>query len=248
MRAFEVFGIGTAKSGTHSLYELCRPRYRSAHEVHSEVLVPLILQNVGDLRDCVEARALLTDVDEGTALEMNSSQLNYYLLPLILRHRPNALFILTIRDCVSWVESLIHHIVSWPIDSDSPWVRFREFRFGTSIAHPPEERVLAEAGLSTLSGYFEYWSRHNHAILSSVPPERLLVIRTDRLSVHVGTIADFLGVHARELTAAAAHSFAATRARGAWLDQIDRDYLRHQVHVHGGPLMTQLFEDVLHAT
>jgi Sulfotransferase domain len=247
MRAFEAFGVGTAKSGTHSLYELCRPHYRSAHEAHSDVLVPLILQHDGDLRASDAATALVANEDEATALDMNSSQLNYYLLPAILRHRPNARFILTIRDCLSWVESLVHHITFWPIDPESPWVRFRELRFGSPVDHPPEEHVLADAGLSTLSGYFDYWSRHNDAVLSSVPRDRLLVVRTDRLSEHVETIAEFLDVPTDTLTASAAHSFAANRRPGAWLDRMDRDYLRQKVHDHCAPLMTRWFPDILEA-
>jgi Sulfotransferase domain len=244
-RAFHAYGVGTAKSGTNSLCELCRPHYRVAHEPQCETLIPLILRRQGDLNDCDEARAFVREA--ASAFDMNSSQLNYYLLPAILRECPDALFILTIRDCVSWVESLIHHILTRPVDPSSPWVAFRTFRWGACTAHPPEEQVLADAGVAPLSGYLDYWSNHNRSIISSVPESRLLIVRTDQLSNRVDRVAEFLNVPQRMLTASSAHSYASGRQPGVWLNRIDRDYLRQKVRYHCAPLMTQFFDDVLQA-
>jgi hypothetical protein len=246
MHPIKAFGLGTAKSGTHSLCEIFRPRYRSEHEPHWQRLLPLIVGKAGGLSSSDEARGFVTNGDNQSTLQMNSSQLNYYLLPTILRHCPNALFILTIRDCVSWLESLLHHITTRPLDPTSPWIPFRELRFGRCEGHPAEERALAEAGFARLGGYLEYWSRHNSAVMSLVPPKRLLIIRTDHLSESVGDIADFVSIPRASLNAAAAHAFASHRQPGSWLSKVDREYLRRKVYLHCAPIMTSVFGDILH--
>ena len=67
----------------------------------------------------------------------------------------------------------------------------RDLRFGNHGAtwRKPEE-VLRRHGLYQLDGYLGYWKRHNTTVLDSVPADRLLVVRTDRITQEAFRVAD----------------------------------------------------------
>ena len=106
----------------------------------------------------------------------------------------HAKFILTIRDPYSWLESFFNHQLGRQV-SDR-WSRLRELRFRHAVfeEHPKEEALLKRRGLYTLDGYLSYWRAHNEKVLSTVPRDRLLVVRTDDLSQRLTEIAQFIGL------------------------------------------------------
>jgi hypothetical protein len=234
-RSFHAFGVGTARSGTHALYSAFCDAYRTSHEADSEALMELIARSA----PTAEIETFLKARDRRRMLEMDSSQLNYFVLPQLLATFPHAQFVLTLRDCLSWVDSLMNHQLSGP--SSRQWVRHRALRFGPpGEGHPPEERALAERGLHTLEGYLSYWNRHNDHVLRTVPGERLLVIETPRLRDEMGRVADFLGIPERSLRADRAHSNQARRQHGL-LDSIDRTHVVAVARRCCGPLMDERF-------
>jgi hypothetical protein len=130
---------------------------------------------------------------------MESSSLNYFFVDILVNEFSEAKFILTIRDCYSWLESLISQHLSTRVLSERYWFRHywgdvNDLRFRTNKKHAKEEKVLADNGLYTLDGYFSYWREHNSKVLATVSEERLLVVKTQEINQSLRKMEEFLGI------------------------------------------------------
>lgn len=235
----KVYGVGTAKSGTHSIAGLFGTNFRAQHEPDHVNLIELIL---GKAAGRVPRERLLDELSERERrldLDLNSSQLNAFILPELLALFPEARFILTIRDCFSWLRSFIDHQLWFPAAPE--WLRLRHLRFGASrFRYSRHERALEQHGLYAIHSYFRYWSRHNEEVLQAVPADRLLVVRTSEISHLRDEIARFAGVPASSLDATQGHLFRSP-ARFCVLARVDRRFLEEQMLAHCWPLMARFF-------
>jgi hypothetical protein len=240
-RRFHAYGVGTAKSGTHSLAAIFGA-HRSAHEPDSRKTINAILKlDRGASADGAIERYLVRR-DKKLQLEMDSSQLNYFFSTHLARLFPQAKFVLTIRDCYTWLDSFINHQLSRPASRD--WVAMRDLRFlrGDAV-HSAEEKILAEHRLYTLDGYLSYWAEHNRNVLDLIPRGRLLVVRTDRLAQSIGTLAQFLDVESGTLDRQNSHTFKAAQKFG-FLHKLDDEYLDAKVAQHCRDLMRAYFPEI----
>src|SRR5947199_313984 len=70
-----------------------------------------------------------------------------------------------------------------------------------------DEASLEEAALQPIASYFRSWGERNEQLLSSLPSDRLLVVRTEDLDVSCVALARFAGVRAATVhTAHANHN------------------------------------------
>lgn len=240
-RRFQVYGVGTAKSGTHSLARLFQRSYKAAHEPQAAAVIGLVLARAaGELSEAGFAAAI-RHRDRALGLELDSSQLNYYLLDPLLEAFPDAKFVLTIRDCYSWLESFINHQLARP--ANGCWLELRDHRFGSGgWRYAEQERILEQHGLYTLDGYLSYWATHNREVIAKIPPDRLLVVRTHEISARVDDIAAFAGVAPETLDRERSHAFQAKR-RFEVLSKVERAFLDGKVRRHAGDLMEAYFPD-----
>ena len=186
--------------------------------------------------------------EEYLDLEMNSCSLTRFLVDILLEEYPDAKFILTIRDCYSWLDSMLNH-QNWS-QSTKPvhptWKRMNDLRLHWNKEgedeYAPEEQILAQNNLYTLNGYLSYWAQQNRKVLTTVPQDRLLVVRTHEISQEIDRIADFLGVPSETLDRTKAHSFKA-RQKSYFLSQIDRQFLNQKFNTHCKSLMDEFFPD-----
>lgn len=215
---------------------------RSNHEAESHEVIDTILRlKAGEISD-TELRRYIQRRDRRLRLEIDSSQLNYFLLDHLVEIYPDAKFILTIRNPYAWVDSFINHQLGRSASEE--WQRLRDFRFRPSqFKHPPEEDALAERDLYTLDGYFSYWARHNTDVLEKVPASRLLVVRTTQITDSADEVADFAGVSSRRADRRRSHSNKA-KAKYNVLAQIDRNHLASKVEEHCSSLMREYFPDI----
>jgi hypothetical protein len=221
-RRFHAFGVGMAKSGTHSLSALFERHHRSAHEPEELLLIERILGMANGNTSIEEAEHYLIASDKRLKLEMNSSSLNYFVLPSLVKLFGEARFIVTVRPPLQWLESMINQQLGRPCPVR--WQRLRDLRFGDMARYPDKEHALEKRGLHTLEGYLSYWARHNRDVLQQVPADRLLVVETNRIASSLERIAGFLGVPVSTLDANNAHTFKAMQ-RFDVLSELDRDYL-----------------------
>jgi len=244
-RRFHAYCIGSAKSGTHSLSGIFERRYHAAHEPEFAHVIELIMGLRQGNKNDSEIRETLLRRDRRLYLEIESSQLCFFLLDEFLESFPDAKFILTIRDCYSWLDSILNNHLSRGIPK--PWDQIITLRHGSpDFRHSPHARVLEENGFFPLEGYLSYWERHNLTVLKKVPPDRLLVLRTDRIGSELDRVAGFLRIPASSLDDGRAHLFRAP-AKYGFLQQIDRDFLEDTVDRFGRHLMLKYFPEIRNA-
>jgi hypothetical protein len=238
-RHFHAFSIGTSKSGAHSITHMLEERSMARHEAKERETIRFILRSARGEVSLEDPRAYLRYRDRHMWLEMDASNLNIELLPLLVELHPDAKFVLTIRKVLSWLDSDINHFFRHPFEPC--WREIWDFRYKADhFKHPPEEKILAEKGLYTLDGYLSYWAWHNQLALDVVPPERLLIIPTHEISSSTEKLADFLHIPHLHLNTKRSHAFEGKEMFNV-LDQLEPDYLQAKVQEHCGGVMERVF-------
>ena len=243
-RRTRLYGVGTGKTGTHSIAAMFSGPVRSCHEPEAIELMEKIFDlQAGRIKE-EELTAWVRRRDRKLALEVDSSHLNFYILDLLIREFPEARFVLTIRDCYSWCNSVINQAARLAGKVHPFWPRLADLRFRPDIfRHAPEEKFLKEKGLYTLDGYLSHWKEHSGQVIDKVPKERLLVVRTDQIQQEALTIAGFAGLPHHAVRLERTHEYQ-NPSKEQWLRQIDRNFLEAKVEKHCRPLMTQFFPEI----
>lgn len=241
-RKCRLYCVGAAKTGTHSIDSLFDHTVRSAHEADSGEIISKILDiSEGRIQD-IDILAYIRNRDKRLCLDVDSSQLNFFLLDYLLEEFPKALFLLTIRDCYSWLNSFIND--SLRRKTTKNWIKLREHRFRANVfSHPSEERPLKKIGLYTLDGYLSYWASHNNRVLSSIPEDRLMIIKTNEITKRADDIAVFAGLPKKSLQIEHSHSFK-NPLKFNVLQEIQEPYLEAKVQEYCGPLMKRFFPEI----
>jgi len=184
-------------------------------------------------------------IDRKYLLEVNSSQLNYWVLDGLISEFPKAKFILTIRDCYSWLDSFINHSLSRPCSDQ--WAKLRDLRFKRpQFKYAKQEEILIKHNLYTLDGYLSYWAEHSEEVIRTVPKERLLIIRTDEINISIEKVANYLGILSSTLNYDKAHLYKA-RQKFNILSKIDRKFLDEKINVHCKELMSKYFPEFINS-
>lgn len=240
-RKFHAYCIGTAKSGTHSMASIFSESYRSAHEEAYGALIERYLSWRGGQISAESFRDFLSDHDRFAWLEMDSSHVHIEYIDLLVELFPKAKFILTIRDCFSWLESFLNHSINYP--DNEMWKRLYRWQYGKRhFSYESSEAVLKEYSFFPLKSYFSTWDAHNRRAINVVPSERLLVVRTSDISRQIDQLASFLEVTPSSLSVAKSHSFKAPKKQHI-LSSMDHDYVKQVAQTHCGELMNRYFSD-----
>jgi hypothetical protein len=247
LRTHQVYCVGTGKSGTHSIASMFQFQLHVAHEPSVEELIDHIIgvATGGIDRNCTDQ--FLLERDRRLGLELDSSGLNHFVVDRLVKIFPRSKFILTIREPLSWLDSVINHQMARQ-DADAwrssvAWRKYWEFRRRLDLyPHPPEEVALKERNLYSLDGYLSSWAETNRTVLDQVPPNRLFVVRTDRISATCDEIAAFIGVPKRPEHKLKSHAFKASKKFGV-LELIDPDHLQGRIAAHCSDLVDRIFTD-----
>jgi hypothetical protein len=241
-RKTQIYSIGTAKSGTHTLAEIWGNQFRTAHEPESELTLETYLKWQSEHISDQEKINFITDQDKRLWLEVNSFSVNFIVHECLRDIYPHSKFILTIRNPYSWLDSFWNHQLTYSCSGN--WKKMRDFRFCPELfSHSIEESVLKNNNLYTLDGYLSYWKKHNTAVLNNIPADRLLVVRTDKLNERLDDLAHFAGLKNSKGMQANSHIFAAQKKHNL-LDKIDRKYLDEKINIHCKELMSQFFPEI----
>ncbi len=237
-RRFQAYCVGTGRSGTRSIAGILASCYRTEHEPDGVGLHKMITaKQRGHINQEVLKRYVLK-LDNKLQLELNSSYLNNRLLDIFVPEFPNAKFILTMRDCYSWLNSVINdsflQYPKFPIEKE----RFREM---VEKSHYP----YLSGGTSKIDSILAYWAKINTQILRMIPKTRLLVVRTHEIENRSSDIAKFLDIPLETLDITKAH-MGKSREYPNILSRIDRDYLFSKVELRCKPLMDQFFPSYIY--
>lgn len=208
-RRFHAYCVGIAKSGTHSLAEVFNGNYRAEHEPGAEELIWLKHESDRNTIGAEKIEEFLRKRDLRFYLEIESSGFVGYFLEQLCHLYPNAKFILTIRDCYSFLSSIINHQVNKPVTVGSIWGLGRDIDYQCDLKPLPEEEIITSQypELYSVRGYLTYWATRNAEVLNVVPSSRLMVVKTEQIGEKLTEIARFLGIPADTLTADRSHSF-----------------------------------------
>lgn len=242
-RRFRAYNVGIAKTGTQSLAALFR-RYKSGHEFMFQETVQLIArQHEGLISDQLFRRHILHR-DQVGGLEMDSASINHFYLDILMEEFPEAKFIFTIRDCYSWLNSFLNHVVRFSAMMPAGELMYgrvivgREFDL-TAISSP--ESVVQRLP-EYLDGLLGYWSQSNQRILDLLPKQRSLVLRTHEISGAVEELANFIGVPPDSLDVKVQHvNHASTKFD--FLRAMERNLLEEYSVIHCQELMARLFPE-----
>lgn len=240
---FKIFGVGTGRTGTHSLAAIYGDRLRSAHEPENRQTINLLkAYHTGEITRH-EFTNLLEKRAHRLALDVDISQLNFFILDFLLTRFDHSRFILTIRDCQSWLDSTINHAL-FHGNPGEEWTWLRDFRFRPDLyPHPAEEEVLRHLGFYSLEGYFRFWTQQIQTVVKKVPPKRLLIVRTEYLSESVDSIADFSGIHRSVMVKEQSLQAQGTTKYGV-LRKLPREYFQEMSVQYCGEIMARFFPDI----
>lgn len=243
VRRTQVYCVGTAKSGTHSLCSMFSRNVRAGHEEMAKEFTDVFFRwregRVGerDLVDWIHAR------DRDLALEVDSSWLNVLVIDFLVREFPKARFVLAIRNCYSWLNSEFRRVLHRPTQQPHR-LKLRKFLHDPKdAAHSSGEKILKDLGLYTVDGYLSHWAAHNGNVLAVVPPERLLIVRTEQIPARAREIAQFAGLPLYSLRLHRTHEFRNPVSRDI-IREIDRSFLERKVEEYCRPLMKQFFPQI----
>lgn len=251
-RRFHCYCVGTGRTGSSSIAGIFAKNFHAAHEPESELLVSTVLEFAKGQRSQHEVRSFLKERDQRLSLELESDATLACFLEDLVVEFPQAKFLLTIRDCYTWVDSVLNHNlvrrpgsgVHRPAEIDGFWRDFDDFTFAPwDFRHVEEEQPLEEHGLRTLRHYLSHWTTHNQTVIRQVPNERLMVVRTDRIVESAPDMAAFLGVPERSLDLTSSHLNQNPRVFNL-LSMIDRTFLEDCVQRYCGPLMQEYFPEI----
>ncbi|QPG06402.1 hypothetical protein IT774_04210 [Salinimonas marina] len=242
-RQFQAFCIGTPKSGTHSVDTLCSA-YRSRHEPDEKFMISFISQLKNGQVSTQDAIDILKKRDYHHWLEMESSHYCGEIIEPLYEAFPKAQYILTVRDCVSWVDSWFNHqLARKRLPEDSIFSIGRANYYDMGLSYSRHDRFLEELGLYPLKAYLTYWANRNAGVLNTIAPSQLLILQTNQISKQASLLASFLGIQPGTLQLEKAHQFKA-KEKFHIINRIDKHYLEDSFEEICGEVHSQTFPEV----
>ncbi len=241
-RGFHVYGAGIGKSGTMSLARIFS-RYCAWHEFLSERTLRRILDCRGSATNDEAMDDFLRTRDRLGNLELDSAGFHANYIDRLVSIYPAARFIVTVRDCYSWLDSFLNTIVndvpSWP-DWHLEGVYGNNFGLTREVISS-KAKLTAELP-NIIDSLLCAWAQPNRRILDTVPKSRLLVVRTHDISRRLPELARFVGVS--EATLDGEMSLANVRPakqRHHLLESVDERLVEESVERTCADLMESLF-------
>jgi hypothetical protein len=237
-RRLHVYCISAPRSGTLSLAHIFKQHYRSEHEPDSYRTVRALYGFEKKQISGKDLKSFLAKRDRRWQLDVEASHFLVYGLPFLVELFPEARFILTIRDCISWLESNINQVLHQRVlgIETSTWDLLAELRHGRNEKHPPEEQFLEQLNLYTVDGYLSNWTWQNQYALQTIPADRLLILRTSEITERISDIASFVGVPIDTLNLEKSHMHKGVKSVSL-LDHLSEEYLMEKVNRHCRPIM-----------
>ena len=194
----------------------------------------------GDLTTEEVAQCLL-ERDEKLRLEIESSHPLGYFSGILASVFPEARFVVTIRDPMKWLQSRLNYDYSV---KPSEWQEYRDYFWNSDKYQlSPEESVLKDYDLQSLDVYLQQYSDHYRRVLSEVPEDRMLIVRTCDIDERLTEIAEFIG--ADPILVAPVHTNERSTKISA-LDEIPVEFGKEKIRFHCGDLIQQFFPDSKH--
>lgn len=195
-RKFHAFCVGLPRSGTHSLAYLFSSSYSAEHESLKQLTVANILDWVNGRHSNSKMRSILKSRDKYLKLELESSNFLHYAIEILVDLFPKAKFILTIREPISWLASIINQHYSIRNYSGRQvifWRKLQEHSYGFYGRNYIHKNLADIPYVYPISNYLSYWKNHISMVLDNVPEDRLLIVDTFDIRDMLCDISSFVG-------------------------------------------------------
>jgi hypothetical protein len=220
VRRMHCFCLGAAKTGTTSLAAMFDDYYRAAHEPEVVALTTAVAKILDNspatdsfaVTHCAQKHAANLDVpawlqarDQRLNLEVEASHPLGYMAPWLPQVFPEARFVITIRDPLSWLRSRLnfHYYKSppeWQAYRDLIWSRWHKgYRW--------EEVLLEELGLYSIDAYLAQYKEQYQLLFRHLPAHRTLLVKTGDIDNSLEKIGDFLAIDPDTITRKHANAF-----------------------------------------
>ena len=232
-RRLRLYGTGNGRSGTTTLARMFRA-YRVAHEIDQErswVLATRVLTGEWDVNSW-RVRSALRRRDLRYHLEVDVAGHMAPLAPALAQMHDDARFVLLVRDCFSWLGSVVDQRSIIPRDRGRRYFQAKYQRHGATFA--PEESALREADVFPVASFLQGWADGIQRVLDGVPAERLLVVRTEDIDTSVELLARFAGVPASTLQPNHANR---NSSPVGLVGEVPTEFVVAQARAHCAPIM-----------
>ena len=249
-RKMHAYCLGVPKTGTHSVAGMFARHYRSAHEpragemIYYSTLFALNEQN---------SKEYMRERDQALQLDMEANHLLSSFVEVLVDEFPEAKFLITIRDCYDWLQSMINqHAFVIKLVSDYPddelsglWGHWHECMVRCpENRYDSEDKVLESYKLYPIKDYLLYWKSVNQKLLDSIPRERRMFVETIKLLSSMRQISDFLGVPYDSLDQTASHRAKTQKKFVCLPDLVNPEYLRECITFYCGDLLPHLIPSI----
>lgn len=186
-----IYCVGYFRTGTTTVANMFQ-EMRSAHEPEALVTAALVLEWQKGFHTKASMQDELRIRDARLRLDMESNSVLGNIARPLATLNDDSKFILTVREPAAWLKSQLNYHLNMLSPAWCAW-RAREW-WSKQGLWAPEESGLKNNGLLSLRVYLQSYSEHISRVLNSVPSDRLLVLRTDRLSGSLPDVSAFTGV------------------------------------------------------
>jgi hypothetical protein len=183
------------KTGTSTMASVFGA-YRSAHECDAPRMKQVAARARAGQLDPARARHEMRRRSRKFGLEVDSAHFLTPFVPDLADLYPDARFVVLIRDCFSWMDSLLEH---WArVNRAAPEAVGTAGLADTGIrvtwATVSDQLRRAKPSLGLAAALTKAWSSTNTRLLADAPADRTLVIRTDDLDAAGPRLASFCEV------------------------------------------------------
>jgi hypothetical protein len=240
-RSFRVYNVGIAKTGTQSVAGIFS-NYRTLHEYLFPDTVEAVGRRASGQMSESQFREFLHWRDGVARLDVDSSSYNSFYVDRLAEEFVDAKFIFVIRDCWSWLDSMLNMAVRLGPHMPGWMVEHCRTILGPCFSGDDEEQ-LSERLPALVDGGLSYWARANQFVVDALPSERSIVLRTGELSESLPRLAAFVGVPVESLRADLSHVHRAEQ-RYNLLQAVDPRVLEKHYAADCGQLMERYFPEV----
>ena len=228
-RKIQAFCVGIPKTGTTSVAGMFKQRYRANHEPEYTIMVDKMYQHYHHRLTDYKFCRFLKKHDKRVWLDINSSCFLGYRPDLLYRAFPNAKYILTVREPLSWLKSMFNSNIKYPA-SIRLFARWHEVFFEPhKFSYTRYEAILKEHNLYPLDSFLKYWVSANSSIKQAIPDNQLLILNTRQLKDSTHSLADFLTIDNDSINAQTTHQNK-TEKKYDIVNMIDANFLQDRIY------------------
>ncbi len=235
-RKTHAFCLGAAKTGTTSIAKIYNKVLRTAHEPEVVNTTDLVMDTLSTNLSELQCKKLIAKRDRRLNLELESSHPLGYLSPYLVEMFPKAKFIVTIREPRAWLKSRVNFHLN---KSPAQWEKYRHFIWARHHGEfAKEEAFLEQAGLFSLDAYLKQYSEQYNIIFDSIPQERMLLIKTDKINESTDVISDFIGYKGKHVVPVHANSLEDSTGLE---DKVPASFIEQKIDQHCGWMVDKYF-------